>query len=102
MSPKQYVMNCLADEFEKMFTWQSQVAALEAASIKPEQVIDEEKKKVLKALTFLLQVFHTVSPALAFQYVSLQPPDLEGRVPPYTDNLNSWLGQILQVWTNKQ
>merc|ERR1719189_2591782 len=54
------------------------VAALEAGSIKPEQV------------------FHTVSPALAFQYVSLQPPDLDGRVPPYTDNLNSWLGQILQ------
>jgi len=54
------------------------VAALEAGSIKPEQV------------------FHTVSPALAFQYVSLQPPDLEGRVPAYTDNLNSWLGQILQ------
>ena len=52
------------------------------------------KKKVS---TFVLQVFHTVSPALAFQYVSLQPPDLEGRVPPYTDNLNSWLGQILQV-----
>ena len=76
---------------------------MEAGSIKPEQVINEKEKKVLKASTFLLQVFHTVSPALAFQYVSLQPPDLEGRVPPYTDNLNSWLGQILQViWTNKQ
>ena len=101
MSPKQYVMNCLADEFEKMFTWQYQVAALEAGSIKPEQVINEEENS-FESFNFLLQVFHTVSPALAFQYVSLQPPDLEGRVPPYTDNLNSWLGQILQVWTNKQ
>ena len=52
----------------------------------------------LQILPFF-QVFHTVSPALAFQYVSLQPPDLEGRVPAYTDNLNSWLGQILQVGT---
>jgi len=42
------------------------------------------------------EVFHTVSPALAFQYVSDSPPDLSDRVPPYTDNLNSWLGQILQ------
>jgi len=43
-----------------------------------------------------IDVFHTVSPALAFQYVSDSPPDLTDRVPPYTDNLNSWLGQILQ------
>jgi len=43
------------------------------------------------------QVFNTVSPALAFQYVTESPTDLSGsRVPPYTDNLNSWLGQILQ------
>ena len=41
-------------------------------------------------------MFSTVSPALAFQYVSPSPPSLEARVPPYTDNLNSWLGQILQ------
>ena len=41
-------------------------------------------------------MFHTVSPALAFQYVSDHPPDLTRRVPAYTDNLNSWLGQILQ------
>ena len=88
---------------------------MEAGSIKPEQVIKrrrkvsdiillhEEEKKVFGFNFCFLQVFHTVSPALAFQYVSLQPPDLEGRVPPYTDNLNSWLGQILQVWRpNKQ
>ena len=42
------------------------------------------------------QVFNTVSPALAFQYVSDNMVDLVDRVPPYTDNLNSWLGQILQ------
>merc|ERR1719219_3368880 len=41
-------------------------------------------------------VFNTVSPALAFQYVSDCPPNLDTRVPAYTDNLNSWLGQILQ------
>ena len=41
-------------------------------------------------------VFNTVSPALAFQYVSPSPPSLDTRVPAYTDNLNSWLGQILQ------
>ena len=42
------------------------------------------------------RMFSTVSPALAFQYISPSPPSLEARVPPYTDNLNSWLGQILQ------
>ena len=42
------------------------------------------------------KVFHTVSPALAFQYISDTPPSLDTRVPAYTDNLNSWLGQILQ------
>ena len=42
------------------------------------------------------RMFSTVSPALAFQYISPSPPSLETRVPAYTDNLNSWLGQILQ------
>jgi len=42
------------------------------------------------------EVFNTVSPALAFQYVSDNMVDMVDRVPPYTDNLNSWLGQILQ------
>ena len=44
------------------------------------------------------RMFSTVSPALAFQYISPSPPSLENhrRVPAYTDNLNSWLGQILQ------
>jgi len=42
------------------------------------------------------KVFNTVSPALAFQYISDCPPSLDTRVPAYTDNLNSWLGQILQ------
>jgi len=42
------------------------------------------------------EVFNTVSPALAFQYVSDNMGDVVDRVPPYTDNLNSWLGQILQ------
>ena len=42
------------------------------------------------------RVFNTVSPALAFQYISDCPPNLDTRVPAYTDNLNSWLGQILQ------
>jgi len=42
------------------------------------------------------KIFHTVSPALAFQYISETPPSLDSRVPAYTDNLNSWLGQILQ------
>ena len=41
-------------------------------------------------------MFNTVSPALAFQYVSDNMGDMVDRVPPYTDNLNSWLGQILQ------
>lgn len=44
------------------------------------------------------QIFHTVSPALAFQYITddQSAQDITERVSPYTDNLNSWLGQILQ------
>ena len=53
------------------------------------------------------QLYRTVSPALAFQYISPKPPsdltvgkakDLEslGRIPPYFNNLNSWLGQTMQ------
>ena len=54
------------------------------------------------------QMYRTVSPALAFQYVSPKPPLEEtnisdpsslsspGRVPTYFNNLNSWLGQTMQ------
>ena len=53
------------------------------------------------------QLYRTVSPALAFQYISPKPPsDLSvgkakdlatlGRIPPYFNNLNSWLGQTMQ------
>lgn len=42
------------------------------------------------------QVYRTVNPALAFQYVSDNPPDLSVRVPAYYNNLNSWLGQTMQ------
>ena len=53
------------------------------------------------------QLYRTVSPALAFQYISPKPPsDLNvgkakdlaalGRIPPYFNNLNSWLGQTMQ------
>ena len=41
-------------------------------------------------------VFKTVSPALAFQYVSNNAPDPNERVPDYFNNLNSWLGQTMQ------
>ncbi|XP_076171031.1 pyridoxal-dependent decarboxylase domain-containing protein 1 [Ptiloglossa arizonensis] len=43
------------------------------------------------------QLFEAVASALVFQFL---PPDRDSqvteRVPPYYDNLNSWLGQILQ------
>ena len=51
------------------------------------------------------QLYRTVSPALAFQYVSPKPPleysnntddSSSGRVPTYFNNLNSWLGQTMQ------
>ena len=50
------------------------------------------------------QMYRTVSPALAFQYVSPKPPletnikddSSSGRVPTYFNNLNSWLGQTMQ------
>ncbi len=43
--------------------------------------------------------YRTVNPALAFQYVSDNPPEeVAGsvRVPAYFNNLNSWLGQTMQ------
>ena len=52
------------------------------------------------------QMYRTVSPALAFQYVSPNPPpevvakdgdtSSLGRIPTYFNNLNSWLGQTMQ------
>jgi len=42
------------------------------------------------------QIFQTVSPAIAFQYITETAADKSERVSAYTDNLNSWLGQILQ------
>ena len=42
------------------------------------------------------ELFKTVSPALAFQYVSSSPPNAGQRVPDYFNNLNSWLGQTMQ------
>ena len=42
------------------------------------------------------KIFNTVSPALAFQYVSNNPPDPDSRVSDYFNNLNSWLGQTMQ------
>ena len=42
------------------------------------------------------KLFRTVSPALAFQYVSNNAPSSDDRVPDYFNNLNSWLGQTMQ------
>lgn len=67
-------------------------ASSSAAPAAPVTAADLEAGSVEPA-----RIFNTVSPAIAFQYVSETPPaDLSVRVPAYTDNLNSWLGQILQ------
>ena len=40
--------------------------------------------------------FLIFTPTTYLQYCGPSAPATEGRVPAYTDNLNSWLGQILQ------
>ena len=74
----------------------SEFSSIRILSQRPEQREFINVQDVSKDDFDMDKIFNTVSPALAFQYVSNNPPDLDSRVPDYFNNLNSWLGQTMQ------
>lgn len=85
--------------FEMMEVLNNKMAEFKSIRIlsqRPEHQDFVSVHEVAKADFDLDKVFSTVSPALAFQYVSNNPPDASERVPDYFNNLNSWLGQTMQ------
>ena len=74
----------------------AEFSSIRILSQRPEQKEFINVQDVCKADFDMEKIFNTVSPALAFQYVSINPPDPENRVPDYFNNLNSWLGQTMQ------
>lgn len=91
--------NRVANIFQMMEilnTKMAELTSLRILSQRPEQqgfvTVDELSKPGFDVTC----AYKTVSPALAFQYVSNNPPDPNLRVPAYFNNLNSWLGQTMQ------
>ena len=74
----------------------AEFSSIRILSQRPEQKEFISVHDIAKLDFELDNVFKTVSPALAFQYVSNSPPDSNERVPDYFNNLNSWLGQTMQ------
>merc|ERR1719273_2857304 len=74
----------------------AEFSSIRILSQRPEQKEFISVHDIAKVDFELDNVFKTVSPALAFQYVSNNPPDPNERVPDYFNNLNSWLGQTMQ------
>ena len=74
----------------------AEFSSIRILSQRPEQKEFISVHDIAKLDFELDNVFKTVSPALAFQYVSNSPPDPNERVPDYFNNLNSWLGQTMQ------
>ena len=74
----------------------TEFSSLRILSQRPEQKVFVNVQDFAKEDFDVSKIFKTVSPALAFQYVSNNPPDVRDRVPDYFNNLNSWLGQTMQ------
>ena len=74
----------------------TEFSSLRILSQRPEQKVFVNVQDFAKEDFDVSNIFKTVSPALAFQYVSNNPPDVRDRVPDYFNNLNSWLGQTMQ------
>ena len=85
---------------------QVSVSALEAGGVTSDLVFSTVSPalafQVMQNLTddnlkTKIQLFFLIfTPTTYLQYCGPSAPATEGRVPAYTDNLNSWLGQILQ------
>ena len=70
----------------------STVSPALAFQVMQNQTTDRWQFKDKNSIIFFL-IF---TPTTYLQYCGPSAPATEGRVPAYTDNLNSWLGQILQ------
>ena len=89
-------INNIFEMMEVLNNKMAEFSSIRILSQRPEQKEFINVQDVSKADFDMEKIFNTVSPALAFQYVSINPPDPENRVPDYFNNLNSWLGQTMQ------
>jgi len=89
-------INNIFEMMEVLNNKMAEFSSIRILSQRPEQKEFINVQDVSKADFDMEKIFNTVSPALAFQYVSTNPPDPENRVPDYFNNLNSWLGQTMQ------
>ena len=89
-------INNIFEMMEVLNNKMAEFSSIRILSQRPEQKEFINVQDVAKADFDMEKIFNTVSPALAFQYVSTNPPDPESRVPDYFNNLNSWLGQTMQ------
>ena len=89
-------INNIFEMMEVLNNKMAEFSSIRILSQRPEQKEFINVQDVCKADFDMEKIFNTVSPALAFQYVSINPPDPENRVPDYFNNLNSWLGQTMQ------
>lgn len=89
-------INNIFEIMEVLNSKMSEFTCIRILSQRPEHKEFVNVQDVCKADFDVDQVYKTVSPALAFQYVSNSPPDPNERVPDYFNNLNSWLGQTMQ------
>jgi len=89
-------INNIFEMMEVLNNKMAEFSSIRILSQRPEQKEFISVHDIAKIDFELDNVFKTVSPALAFQYVSNSPPDPNERVPDYFNNLNSWLGQTMQ------
>ena len=89
-------INNIFEMMEVLNNKMAEFSSIRILSQRPEQKEFISVHDIAKVDFELDNVFKTVSPALAFQYVSNNPPDPNERVPDYFNNLNSWLGQTMQ------
>ena len=89
-------INNIFEMMEVLNNKMAEFSSIRILSQRPEQKEFISVHEIAKVDFDLDQIFKTVSPALAFQYVSNSPPDANERVPDYFNNLNSWLGQTMQ------
>ena len=89
-------INNIFEMMEVLNNKMAEFTSLRILSQRPESKDFVNVQDMTKADFDIDKMFRTVSPALAFQYVSNNPPSLDNRVPDYFNNLNSWLGQTMQ------
>ena len=88
-------INNIFEMMEVLNNKMNEFSSLRILSQRPEQKVFVNVQDIAKDDFDVMNIFKPVAPALAFQYVSNNPPDVRDRMPDYFNNLNSWLGQTM-------